>query len=70
MVCTACGVIGADVRPDWNVGSADAAAGLLPRIKRAGIRLILILAISLAILGTLIWDGFIIFGAGRLVHLW
>jgi hypothetical protein len=49
---------------------SGAGAGLLPRIKRAGIRLILILAISLAILGTLIWDGFIIFEAGRLVHLW
>jgi hypothetical protein len=43
---------------------------LLPGIKRAAIRLMLISAVSLAILATLVWNGLILFGAGRLVHLW
>jgi hypothetical protein len=55
---------------DVECREVQSAPTLSLSIKRAAIRLMLISLVSLGILATLVWDGLLIFGAGRLIRIW
>jgi hypothetical protein len=55
---------------DVEYREVRSATAFLLSIKRVAIRFMLISLLSLAILATLAWNGLLIFGAVRLIHLW